>query len=248
MTDILSAKATSFPVSPLLNNSRLIGTSAFAPPRGAQRSKELTALFHINWMIRGLCSITSPILQSKFIFCFATQIEIDIIFCRYWSVKRMELKAMLENVGPFHIFFTLSCGDRRQNINEILTLRCKCIFSRYSENFTAFLRDHHVTYVYVAGNEECRIDGVTIDEFFEKHSSAHEHIRKNILLATRNFQFRVQTFVKNVIHNKKSELRVKYHSYRVEFQMRGRTVIKCNISINFTFVLRCGSYSRCSLS
>ena len=34
-------------------------------------------------------------------------------FLRYWSVRRMELKAMLENVGPFHIFFTLSCGDRR---------------------------------------------------------------------------------------------------------------------------------------
>ena len=99
----------------------------------------------------------------------------------------------------------------------------KCKIVRYSENFTAFLRDHKVTYVYVAGHEECRIDGVTIDEFFEKHSSAHEHIRKNILLATRNFQFRVQTFVKTIIHNEKSELKVKYHSYRVEFQLRGRT-------------------------
>ena len=99
----------------------------------------------------------------------------------------------------------------------------KCFITRYSENFTAFLKDHHVTYVYVAGHEECRIDGVTIDDFFEEHSSAHEHIRKNILLATRNFQFRVQTFVKTIIHNKNSELKVKYHSYRVEFQLRGRT-------------------------
>ena len=119
---------------------------------------------------------------------------------------------------------------------------------RYSENFTAFLKDHKVTYVYVAGHEECRIDGVTIDEFFEEHSSAHEHIRKNILLATRNFQFRVQTFVKTVIHNKMSELKVKYHSFRVEFQMRGRTVIECNIAIFFTSIFRCGSYSWCPLS
>ena len=123
----------------------------------------------------------------------------------------------------------------------------KCKFARYSENFTAFLRDHHVTYVYVAGHEECRIDGVTIDEFFEKHSSAHEHIRKNILLATRNFQFRVQTFVKTIIHNKMSELKVKYHSFRVEFQLRGMTVIKFNMLIFFTSIFRCCSYSWCSL-
>ena len=119
---------------------------------------------------------------------------------------------------------------------------------RYSENFTAFLKDHKVTYVYVAGHEECRIDGVTIDEFFEEHSSAHEHIRKNILLATRNFQFRVQTFVKTIIYNKMSDLKVKYHSFRVEFQMRGRTVIECNIAIFSTSIFRCGSYSWCPLS
>ena len=87
------------------------------------------------------------------------------------------------------------------------------------------MRDHHVTYVYVAGHEECLIDGVSIEDFFEKHSSAHEHIRKNILLATRNFQFRVQTFVNTVIHNRMTELKVKYHSFRVEFQLRGETII-----------------------
>ena len=160
----------------------------------------------------------------------------------------MELKAMLENVGPFHIFFTLSCGDRRQKCTVLLILMYKCFIIRYSENFTAFLKDHHVSYVYIAGHEECLIDGEPIDAFFEKHSSAHEHIRKNILLATRNFNFRVQTFVKTVIHNKMSELKVKYHSFRVEFQMRGRTVIECNIAIFSTSIFRCGSYSWCPLS
>ena len=118
---------------------------------------------------------------------------------------------------------------------------------RYSENFTAFLKDHKVTYVYVAGHEECRIDGVKIDEFFEKHSSAHEHIRKNILLATRNFQFRVQTFVKTIIHNEKSELKVKYHSYRVEFQLRGMIVSKFNIQYFISSIFRRGSHSWCPL-
>ena len=92
---------------------------------------------------------------------------------------------------------------------------------RYSENFTAFLRNHNVTYVYNAGHEECKIDGESIENFFEKNSSVHEHIRRNILLATRNFQFRVQTFIKTVVHNKMSDMKVKYHSFRTEFQMRG---------------------------
>ena len=90
------------------------------------------------------------------------------------------------------------------------------------------MSDHNVTYVYNAGREECRIDGEDIETFFEKNSSVHEHIRRNILLATRNFQFRVQTFIKTVVHNKMSQLRVKYHSFRTEFQMRG----KINVNVN----------------
>ena len=163
----------------------------------------------------------------------------------------MELKAMLENVGPFHIFFTLSCGDRRYlKINSDLMqhINTNCHNVRYSENFTAFLRDHHVTYVYVAGFEECLIDGEPFETFFERNSSAHEHIRKNILLATRNFQFRVQTFVKTIIHNKMSELKVKYHSYRVEFQLRGKTgLLQNSIFQHFSYLHRRSSYSWCSL-
>ena len=56
---------------------------------------------------------------------------------------------------------------------------------------------------------------------FLRRTLIHEHIRRNILLATRNFQFRVQTFIKTVVHNKMSEMKVKYHSFRTEFQMRG---------------------------
>ena len=33
--------------------------------------------------------------------------------------------AKLENIGPFHLFFTLSCGD-----------------TRYDENFSSFLREN----------------------------------------------------------------------------------------------------------
>ena len=91
------------------------------------------------------------------------------------------------------------------------------------------MSDHKITYIYNAGREECRIDGEDIETFFEKNSSVHEHIRRNILLATRNFQFRVQTFIKTVVHNRMSELRVKYHSFRTEFQMRGKVSVTVTV-------------------
>ena len=113
--DMPTATATSSRLFHLLSNSKSTETSASAQPIGGQRDKVLMETLSTNWMIRGLSSITSPILQSKYISCFVGKmtVKINILLNRYWSVKRMELKAMLENCGPFHIFFTLSCGDKR---------------------------------------------------------------------------------------------------------------------------------------
>ena len=41
----------------------------------------------------------------------------------------MELFAKIENLGPFHIFWTLSCGD-----------------TRFPENFTCLLQDQEILY------------------------------------------------------------------------------------------------------
>ena len=41
---------------------------------------------------------------------------------KYWQKVKFEMIAKLENIGPFHFFFTLSCGD-----------------TRYDENFSSFL-------------------------------------------------------------------------------------------------------------
>ena len=43
---------------------------------------------------------------------------------RYHKKNKMEMLAKLENFGPFHLFFTLSCGDMR-----------------WEENFTSILRE-----------------------------------------------------------------------------------------------------------
>ena len=116
----------------------------------------------------------------------------------------MVLVALIENYGPFDLFFTLSCGDYR-----------------YSENFCALLQDQEITYAILDGEEVCFINGLTISEFLDQNSSMHEFIRTNILTATRNFDYRIKCFLRTVIMNNCSDMPVKMYSYRVEFQSRG---------------------------
>ena len=123
---------------------------------------------------------------------------------RYWKKKKNELIAKLENLGPFHLFFTLSCADKR-----------------YEENFTALLQDHKITYELRDGREHALIDGMDIDEFLKQNQSKHDFIRQNVLTATRNFNHRVKSFIKNIIMNEMGDICAKYYNYRVEFQMRG---------------------------
>ena len=124
---------------------------------------------------------------------------------RYWQKKKWELQAMVENVGPFTMFFTLSAAD-----------------TRYPENFTALLQDHNISYVYREGREECLIDGETIEKFLEKNSTKYSFIRDNILTATRNYHFRVRSFIRIIVMNNFSDMLCKFYSYRVEFQLRGK--------------------------
>ena len=123
---------------------------------------------------------------------------------KYWSKAKMRLLAMLENLGPFHFFFSLSAADYRNH-----------------ENFTCFLQDEKIEYTYKAGQEEVLINGVTIAEFLSTSTSVHEFVRRHTHTATRNFDHRVKTFIKTIIMNSFSPLNVKEYSYRVEFQMRG---------------------------
>ena len=126
---------------------------------------------------------------------------------RYWSKKKYELLAKIENIGKFHMFFTLSCGDMR-----------------FEENFTSLLKDHNISYVYNHGKEEVRIDGLSIDEFLEQNTTKHKFIMSNLLSATRNYNHRVKAFIKTIVMNACSAMGVKYWSYRVEFQLRGTVV------------------------
>ena len=127
---------------------------------------------------------------------------------RYWSKARMELIARLYNIGPFNFFFSLSSADYRNQ-----------------ENFTSLLQDQHITYMYDKGEEVAMINGLTIEEFLDTNSSAHEFIRRNTNTATRNFDHRVKSFIKNIVMNSCGPLCAKDYSYRVEFQMRGEFLV-----------------------
>ena len=52
-------------------------------------------------------------------------------------------------------------------------------------------------------------------------SNKHEMIRENVLLATRNFHHRVETFRREIIFGRNNPMKVRHISYRVEFQGRG---------------------------
>ena len=132
--------------------------------------------------------------------------------------KKYELIGKLENLGPFQLFFTLSCAEKRWN-----------------ENVTTFLQDHKIEYYVENSKEYCTIDGISMEEFLqrEENLTKHEFIRKNILTTTLNFNNRVQEFIKNIVMNKHSPLAVEYYSYRVEFQLCGAAHIHGTIWVNW---------------
>merc|ERR1712020_768670 len=137
---------------------------------------------------------------------------------KYWQKVKYEMIAKLENLGPFHIFFTLSCGDLR-----------------WSSNFTTYLQKENLNIIYEVdkeGREQVAVevqqeDGKTARIPWRQYmtdfvpTNKHEMIRENVLLATRNFQHRVETFRREIIFGRNNPMAVRHISYRVEFQGRG---------------------------
>ena len=122
--------------------------------------------------------------------------------------------AKLDNLGPFHFFFTLSCADLR-----------------WDENFSCILRKLGVQIEYETTNDE---DGTTwiirennerikLREYLKNHveQSLHEMIRRHVFIATRNYFNRVQAFIKKIVTDKNNPMCVEHWSTKVEFQGRG---------------------------
>ena len=138
---------------------------------------------------------------------------------KYWKKAKYEMIARLDNLGPFQIFFTLSCADMR-----------------WDENFAAILLergyeiDYTQTHKLEDGSEERQIrarakgqEWKPIMQFIEENleESLHELVRGNVLTATRYFDHRVKQFINKVMMGKNNPMHVKYYTYKVEFQERG---------------------------
>ena len=138
---------------------------------------------------------------------------------KYWKKAKYEMIARLDNLGPFQLFFTLSCADMR-----------------WDENFAAILleRGYEIDYTQTTklddGSLQINIrarnkgkEWKPIKQFIEEdlEESLHELVRGNVLTATRYFDHRVKQFVNKILMGKSNPMHVKYYTYKVEFQERG---------------------------
>ena len=131
----------------------------------------------------------------------------------YHKKGKMEMFARLDNFGPFHVFFTLSCADYRwpENVTSILIergigLRCT-INSDQTESFEVFSQNLWIPLENYMENE--------VDE------TLHSIMRRNIVTATRNYQQRVLSVMQTIVKNPSNPLSVKHFASKLEFAARG---------------------------
>merc|ERR1719430_2190143 len=136
---------------------------------------------------------------------------------KYWQKFKYDMIAKLENLGPFHMFFTLSCADMRWSANftpVLEKLGCKLFYEVDKEGH------ENVTVEVVQSGKTMRLPWKQyLDEYVD--AKQHDLIRQNVLLATRNFHHRVEVFRREVIFGRNNPMKVRHISYRVEFQGRG---------------------------
>jgi hypothetical protein len=136
---------------------------------------------------------------------------------KYWQKVRYELMAKLEQLGPFQLFFTLSCGELR-----------------WSEVFVAMFKEQDVTVTYMTddvgqwngSDETILINNQPLWEYIEaKNINKSNLLREEVLHVTRMFENRVKSFIKNILLSQGvGTIPVAFFSYRVEFQARGKII------------------------
>lgn len=132
---------------------------------------------------------------------------------KYWQKAKHELIAKCQQLGPFHLFFTLSCAEKRM-----------------FELFTTILEKsgHQVTYRldndgnWTGDEKDILVEGIPLWEFVNTKVDRNELLRNNTVLITRIFDDRVKAFVKNIILGTgQNRIKAKYFCYRIDVQVRG---------------------------
>ena len=126
----------------------------------------------------------------------------------YWKKKKYEILAKLDNFGPFQSFFTLSCADKRWEENFGSLLHEVDVQVHYENDS---LTDEIKIYVTVNGETMALEEYLTDRRYCD--DSRHTLIRKNVNMATRDFDNRVKEFRKHIVMSKENSMNVKLFKY-----------------------------------
>ena len=135
---------------------------------------------------------------------------------KYWQVARNELVAKVKQLGPFHVFYTFSCGEMRWPEVFLTLLKRNGYKVTIPDKW-----DGHVQDLLVFDPKDGK--DVELWDFVNNRMSQpkHELFKDYTFLITRMFDNRVASFIKNILKGGGREVPFKYYSYRVEFQARG---------------------------
>ena len=125
---------------------------------------------------------------------------------------RNELISKVKQLGPFHIFLTLSCGEMR-----------------WFDVYVDVLKRHGYDVVFEGGDnwdgdeDKITVEGKPLWEFVDSVDKTRSQILQDfIYVVTMHFEERVKSFVNNLLLGKgKDKVPIEYYSYRVEMQARG---------------------------
>ena len=132
---------------------------------------------------------------------------------KYWQKARNELIAKVKVLGPFQVFFTLSCAEMRWSEIFVAVLRRKGYKVEYKEDAKGWN----------GSDDTIIVNGKKLWEFVDSMAeSKHELLKDHVFLITRMFDERVKSFIKNLLMGKGSDsLHIMFYTYRIEMQDRG---------------------------
>ena len=128
---------------------------------------------------------------------------------KYWQVSKNELVAKVKQLGPFHIFYTFSCGEMRWSQMFVTLLKKK--------GYTVEIPDK-----WNGNDAELLVEGKNLWKFVNEDISnrKHELFQDYTFLIARLFDARVKSMIKNILlGHGKDKVSISHYSYRVEFQV-----------------------------
>ena len=169
---------------------------------------------------------------------------------KFWQNARNELVAKVKQLGPFHVFYTFSCGEKRWSEVVLSLLRKKGVKISIPPNWNG--NDKEL--VVEMDNGEKPELWVYVNE--KMSHPKHELYKDYIFMITRLFDSRVKSFIANILMGGGRNVPFRYYSYRVEFQARGmyflgtfilEQILLSLFDTNFLQSFRFSTYTWCCL-